>query len=122
VDTAHGLPAARLSALSVLVFVGPQTVGSLARHEQVTPATISKLLDRLEADGLCRRTRSRADRRVVTVSASPAGKRLLQGARRRRVERLASGLRSLSDVELGTLRRSAALVEGVVRRGSEDRA
>ena len=36
-DTASGLSTAQLSALSVLVFVGPQTLSALAATEQVRP-------------------------------------------------------------------------------------
>ena len=47
-DDASGLTAPRLSALSVIVFGGPLTVGELAHAEQVRPPTISRLVSDLE--------------------------------------------------------------------------
>src|SRR3954467_2258933 len=54
-DTASGLPAPRLSALSVLVFGGPLTVSELAAAEQVRPPTMTRIIGALEAAGLAER-------------------------------------------------------------------
>src|SRR5215472_14325726 len=54
-DDASGLPAPQLSALSVIVFAGPVTLGELAAAEQVRPPTITRLVDKLEAAGLAER-------------------------------------------------------------------
>ena len=43
-DDASGLSAPRLSALSVVVFGGPVTLGQLARAEQVRPPTMTKIV------------------------------------------------------------------------------
>src|SRR3954462_12265340 len=69
-DDASGLPAPQLSALSVIVFGGPITLGALADAEQVRPPTITKLVATLEAAGLVERTIDAADRRVVRVRAT----------------------------------------------------
>ena len=61
VDEASGLSAARLSALSVLVFGGPTTVGALARAEQVSAPTMSRLVSGLERDGFVVREVDEAD-------------------------------------------------------------
>ena len=50
-DAASGLPGPKLSALSVLVFGGPQTLKELAAAEQVRAPTMSRLVADLEADG-----------------------------------------------------------------------
>ena len=55
VDVDSGLSAARLSALSVLVFGGPRTSGELAEAEGVRSPTITALVNGLEAEGLVRR-------------------------------------------------------------------
>ena len=62
VDEASGLSAARLSALSVLVFGGATTVGALARAEQVSAPTMSRLVSGLERDGFVRPRGSRGRR------------------------------------------------------------
>src|SRR5437868_15366386 len=76
-DDASGLPAPQLSALSVIVFGGPVTLGALAAAEQVRPPTITRLVATLEAAGLVERVTDAADRRVVRVTATARGARLL---------------------------------------------
>ena len=49
------------------------TVAELARTCGQKPGNVSRLLDRLEAMGLCQRSRSRQDRRLVSVELTPAG-------------------------------------------------
>jgi hypothetical protein len=59
-DAKSGLSAPRLSALSVLVFGGPLTLGELANAEQVRPPTMTRLVTALEADGRVSPTRAMA--------------------------------------------------------------
>ncbi|HJU65574.1 MAG TPA: MarR family transcriptional regulator, partial [Gemmatimonadaceae bacterium] len=54
-DTKTGLSAPRLSALSVVVFGGPLTLGALAAAEQVRPPTMTRLVTALEKRGLVTR-------------------------------------------------------------------
>lgn len=94
VDREAGLPPAQLSALSVLVFAGPLTLGALAAAEDVAGPTMTRIVDGLVARELAERQRP-GDRRQVRVVATPAGRRLMQDARRRRVEVLAAALDAL---------------------------
>ena len=56
------------------VYVGDaDTVAELARKCTIDPGAMTRLLDRLEAKGLCRRVRSEHDRRVVHIELTPAG-------------------------------------------------
>ena len=87
-DEASGLSAARLSALSVLVFGGPTTVGALARAEQVSAPTMSRLVSGLERDGFVVREAAEDDARAVRVRATPKGRRVLVQGRERRVTEL----------------------------------
>ena len=112
-DPKTGLSAARLSALSVIVFGGPLTLGALAAAERVRPPTMTRIVQALERDGLVERQAGR-DRRVVTVRATPKGREVLQAARRRRVAQLAAALEGLSEDELRALDRATALVERVL--------
>jgi DNA-binding MarR family transcriptional regulator len=95
-DVASGLSAARLSALSILVFGGSRTVTELATAEQVTAPTMTRLLQGLEADGYVRRRRADADGRVVRVTATAKGRRALEAGRRERVRRLERVIDQLS--------------------------
>ncbi len=56
-------------------------VRQLGERLQLDSGTLTPLLKRLEAAGLLRRERDRADERVVRIHLSPAGRRLAQRAR-----------------------------------------
>jgi DNA-binding MarR family transcriptional regulator len=115
-DVASSVSAARLSALSVVVFAGPVTLGRLAHAEQVRPPTISGIVAGLERDGLVHRRPDPRDGRVQWVHATPKGRRVLSRARGRRNEAFASRLRDLSEEELATLEHAAELIERAVSR------
>lgn len=117
-DRASGLSAPRLSALSVLVFGGPRSVGSLARAEQVKAPTMSRLLKDMEYDGLIKRHRDKRDERVVRIQATAKGKALMEAGRQRRVEALSAELGKLSQGERKILDRASELLAGM-GRGSE---
>lgn len=114
VDEETGLTAARLSALSVLVFGGPTTLGALARAEQVTAPTMSRLVDGLERDGLAERERNAADGRSFVVHATPQGQVILQRGRERRIAELTGLVQTLAPDDLGTLDTAARLVEEIL--------
>src|SRR5918992_1439308 len=65
VDVASGLTAPRLSALSVVVFSGPLTLGALAAAEQVQPPTMTRIVGALEAAGLVQREPKPGDGRAT---------------------------------------------------------
>lgn len=114
-DVASGLTAPRASALSVLVFGGPRSIGELAAAEQVRPPTISRLVQELERDGLVRREADAEDARIQRVHATAAGEALLHAGRARRVARLAESLAALSPADRRLLERAAPLLEALAR-------
>lgn len=67
------LSAPQVHLLLSLAHDGPLTMGVLARRVAVTEKTVTGLVDRLERDGLVRRTRDDADRRVVHVRLTREG-------------------------------------------------
>jgi DNA-binding MarR family transcriptional regulator len=113
-DDASGLSAPRLSALSVVVFGGPLTLGELARAEQVRPPTMTRIVTGLEKEGLVKRKGDPRDRRLTHIEATPKGQRVLAAGRARRVEKLAIAVRRLGKKELAELRRGVQLVRDVV--------
>lgn len=113
-DDASGLSAPRLSALSVVVFGGPLTLGQLARAEQVKPPTMTRIVTGLEKDGLVRRMGDPRDRRLTKIRATPKGRRVLAAGRARRVELLASAVERLGEKELAGLERGAQLLRMVI--------
>jgi DNA-binding MarR family transcriptional regulator len=107
---------ARLSALSVLVFGGPMTLGQLAKVEQVKAPTMSRIVAGLKRSGLARIGTDAKDARRIRVSVTAKGERMLQQARHRRIQIVAETLAPLAREELATLRKAAALIEQTVRR------
>jgi DNA-binding MarR family transcriptional regulator len=51
------------------------TVAELARACNLDAGAMTRMLDRLEAKGLCKRVRSETDRRVVHIELTDAGRR-----------------------------------------------
>ena len=110
-DPATGVPPAQLSALSVLVFGGPRTLGELAAAEQVRPPTMTRIVQALEAAGLVRRARDPHDARVHRLHATAKGRRVMQRGRERRVANLATLLDRLSPGQIARVHEAAELVE-----------
>jgi DNA-binding MarR family transcriptional regulator len=109
-DDETGLSAPKLSALSVLVFGGPQSLKDLARAEQVTAPTMSKLVGVLEAEGLAVKRADREDKRGVRIEVTPKGRALMEEGRRRRLNLLRKKLAQLPKAELALLGEAAALM------------
>ena len=57
----------------------------LARNAELTPATVTQMLDALEASGLVVRRRAEHDRRVVLTALTPAGAQVV-AERRAQIE------------------------------------
>jgi DNA-binding MarR family transcriptional regulator len=60
---------------------GPLPAGELAAAAQLTPASVTQMLDHLAACGHVERTRSQSDRRVVVSHLTPQGKHKVQDKR-----------------------------------------
>jgi len=109
-DQRAGLSAARLSALSVVVYAGPLSLAALAAAEDVRPPTMSRIVAALERGGLTRRAPDPADGRAIVISATVRGKRVLERARRRRVAALSARLAQLDSASLDVLDSAAAIL------------
>jgi DNA-binding MarR family transcriptional regulator len=110
-DTATREAPARLSALAVLVFGGPVTLGELAAAEQVKPPTMTRIVTGLERSRLAERYADPVDARKVKMRATAKGVRLLQQSRQRRIECVGKHLSALSPQELAALRQAADIFE-----------
>jgi DNA-binding MarR family transcriptional regulator len=69
-----GLTSAQWVPLLMLHMGRASMVAELARECQLDAGGMTRLLDRLESKGLVRRARSSADRRVVNIELTPAGR------------------------------------------------
>jgi DNA-binding MarR family transcriptional regulator len=86
---------AQYRALVVLASRGPQRISDLAGVLGVAPSTAGRMCDRLVRKHLVRRNRTRADRRSVQVSITPAGRRVVDEATARRRALIAETLARL---------------------------
>lgn len=109
-----GISPARASALSVLVFGGARSLTELAAAERVTPATMSKLVAALEAEGLLRRYPDVNDARSIRLEATAKARRILQRGRARRLDVLDGLLAGATVEEVEAVRTAAEVVERVL--------
>src|SRR6202790_3433284 len=114
-DRESGIGPAQLSALSVLVFGGPRSLGELAEAEQVRPPTMSRIVTSLVRSGLVRR-KPTDDKRRVRLEPTAKGTKLLQEGRRRRVETLVQALQTLSESDLQQAAQLAEFLHQLVRK------
>jgi Transcriptional regulators len=109
------ITAPQLVCLRAVVENGPLTTTAISREIHVSPSTVVGILDRLEDKGWVLRQRSREDRRIVMVSATEAGRRLVQETPSPMQQKLAEALNELPELEQATitlsLERIVALVE-----------
>jgi DNA-binding MarR family transcriptional regulator len=106
-----GLSPSLSAALASVDLHGPLTPSELADRERVKRPTATRLIARLEEEGLVARTADPADRRSSLIAITPDGRELLRAIRTRKDAFLARRLRRLSADERADLARAAALLE-----------
>jgi DNA-binding MarR family transcriptional regulator len=74
------LPLSRFEPLQVISRLEACRVNDIAAELAITVGGTSKLVDRIEASGYCRRRSNQDDRRSSFISLTPAGHRLLRHA------------------------------------------
>lgn len=118
----HGLTNAQWEPLYKLKKCQASTVAELARAMQTDPGATTRMLDRLEAKGLCRRIRSTEDRRVVNLELTPEGEALADKVPGALSEVMNAHLAGFSKAEwqtlLGYLQRM--LANGEAMRGDDE--
>src|SRR5947207_15381495 len=92
-QNAGNISASMLSALSTIDKEGSVTLGALAAHERVAPPSMTRIVARLEEQGLVIRAVDASDRRVARVSVSAPGRTFLPKNRARKDAYLAARLR-----------------------------
>jgi DNA-binding MarR family transcriptional regulator len=92
------------------------STGDLAAKAELTPATVTQMLDALVSMGLVERTRSTTDRRIVMCSLTGRGRDLITERRKYFERRWRANLSDFSAEELAT----AAAVVGRLRAFYEE--
>jgi DNA-binding MarR family transcriptional regulator len=102
------------AALATIERHGPLTPSELADRERVQRPNATKLIARLEEQGLVEREPHLFDKRSCRIAASAAGRALLEESRSRKDVFLADRLQALSQNDRDALARAAAILEGLL--------
>jgi len=100
---ARGVLPRGMTSVLVTLEDGPETISRLADKEGTAQPTLTRIIQRLEADGLVRRTTSPTDRRVVVVELTPEGEAELAATRARYLGVLTDRLDHMTDEQLERL-------------------
>ncbi len=104
-----GLTLGQFGILEALLHLGPMSQGDLGAKLLRSGSNTTTVVDNLEKRGLVRRTRRRDDRRVIDVSLTPEGRRLIARLfpeHARRIVRLLGALSQDDQRRLGDLCRT----------------
>ena len=104
------------AALSTVERHGPLTPSELAARERIQRPTATRVLARLEDEGLILRTADLYDRRSSLVAVTEQGSALLAELRTRKTAFLAERLETLEPEERAALERAADILERVLER------
>lgn len=98
-----GVTGPQLSTLRVIHRLQPVSAGDLARAAHIGYATLTGILDRLEAHGYVTRKRHPDDRRTAVLKMTKAGERLLASAPSLLQTRLREALQQMPEGERKSL-------------------
>ncbi len=107
---------AALSILSTLHRFGPMPGRRLAAEERLQPQSLTRLLGELETEGWIARTRSKIDRREISIQLTARGKRVLaDDIRARRIWLEAAMNAALTQTERGALLKASGAMFKLAR-------
>lgn len=118
----HKVTVPQVSCLYAIARQEPTTATRLAREVLMSPSTVVGILDRLEAAGLVRRERDASDRRVVNVTLTEAGLRLVARSHPPLQQDLARALEALPELERATIALSLERLVTLLEVGQLDAA
>ena len=110
-EAGDDLSPSMMAALATIENRGPLTPSELAEFERITRPTATRVLRRLEDDGLIERTADPSDGRSALVAVTKDGAALLKKLRSRKNAYLARRLRELPDDDVAALERAAEVLE-----------
>lgn len=121
VPAGQGLTPTQLSVLAATVRAGRIKLAELAAAEDVNPTMLSRIVTKLEGDGLLTRDSDPEDARAVVVSATAAGRRRYERIRTQRDQALADVLATLEAAHVRALVTAIPAVEGLADALSDER-
>ena len=104
----------QVRALFLLANQEEATAGELAKRAELSPASMTAMLDQLERSGMVRRRRSETDRRQVLVTLTDAGREQVAAKRAAWEQRWRTALGAHSDEEVEAALRVMRTIAGVL--------
>jgi MarR family transcriptional regulator, 2-MHQ and catechol-resistance regulon repressor len=101
----HDLSASQFGILETLLHLGPLCQKDLATKLLVSGGNITLVVDNLEKRELVTRERNAEDRRLVTVSLTPTGRKLIAAVFPKQLATIVARFSILTPAEQDTLRR-----------------
>ncbi|MFD1954886.1 MarR family winged helix-turn-helix transcriptional regulator [Paenibacillus thailandensis] len=101
----YNLTLPQFKMLYILDKSGPQSVSQLAEAMTITPAAITGISDKLLAEGFVLRERGETDRRVVYITLTDSGKRVLDQVYESQKEALNTFFHLLPEEDIQHLKR-----------------
>ncbi len=118
-EAGTGLSPSLTAALATIEGCERLTPSQLAEREGTKRPAATRIVARLESEGLVERTKDPSDGRVAMITVSPAGRELLRRIRRRKNEYLARRLRDLPAEDLAALERASDVLERLLEDGRQ---
>ena len=115
-EAGGGLSPSLTAALSTVERHGPITPSEVAARERIQRPTVTRVLARLEEQGLIERMADPRDGRSSLVTATKAGRELLDELRTRKTAFLAARIEDLAPEDRATLERAAQILEEMIER------
>jgi MarR family 2-MHQ and catechol resistance regulon transcriptional repressor len=112
----HALSLVHLNVLTALEAEGPLAMRRLAEAMDVSDASATGIVDRMEKRGLVERRHATGDRRVVLVYQTEAGERVFRDMADRRRDVLAQVLTELTESDMAALLTGLRAIQAARRR------
>jgi DNA-binding MarR family transcriptional regulator len=101
--TDEGLTPTQASVLALIVGRGPIGLPELTRLEHLNPTMLSRVVGRLDEDGLISRTPDPDDLRTIKVDVTAKGRHVHERIKAQRAEAVSCAVRRLPDAERDAL-------------------
>jgi DNA-binding MarR family transcriptional regulator len=108
----------QMRSIAALGRDGELTAGQLAKSADLTPATVTAILDQLEGAGIVARHRSTEDRRVCNIALTPKGWALRERKLAEWQRLWQDRLSGFTDAEIASATRVIAQVTGILDSAS----
>ena len=113
-NAGYEITSPQLVCLHSLAEPGEHTATSLSKRVHLSPSTIVGIIDRLEQKSLVVRNRDTRDRRVVYVSVTPKGRKLVSSVPGPLQKNLAAGLRGLTREQRAAIAQSLKTIANLM--------